>query len=66
VAVEVKGGPRVHDGDLHGLRALREEHRVRRAVVVSLERQPRTIEPGIEVLPWRAFVEQLWSGEFGV
>jgi len=66
VAVEVKAGTRVHDGDLGGLRALAEEHRVRRAIVVSLERQPRTAPPGIEVLPWKTFLAQLWNGDLGV
>ena len=66
VAIEVKGGARVHDGDLVGLRALKEEHRLRRAVVVCFERQPRTLSGGIEVLPWKQFLDQLWGGEFGV
>ncbi len=66
VAIEVKGSARVHDGDLGGLRALREDHRVKRSVIVSLERSPRTVAPGIEVLPWRTFLEQLWSGALGV
>jgi predicted AAA+ superfamily ATPase len=66
VAIEIKGGNRVHDGDLRGLRALAEEHRVRRAVVVSLERQPRTVPTGIEVLPWKVFLDRLWAGDLGV
>ena len=66
VAVEIKGGSRVHEGDLGGLRALREEHRVKRAVIVSLERQPRTIERGIDVLPWDRFLNELWDGALGV
>ena len=66
VAIEVKGAARVHDGDVAGLRALAEEQRVRRAVVVSLERQPRTLSRGIDVLPWQTFLEQLWSGGLGV
>ena len=57
---------RSHDGDLVGLRALKEEHRLRRAVVVCFERQPRTLSGGIEVLPWKQFLDQLWGGEFGV
>jgi predicted AAA+ superfamily ATPase len=60
--VEVKGGTRVHEGDLRGLRALAEEQRVRRRVVVCLEREQRTVD-GIEVLPWRVFVERLFSGD---
>jgi uncharacterized protein len=66
VAVEVKGSSRVHEGDLRGLRALLEEHRVKHAFVVSLERQPRTIAPGIEVLPWTMFLQRLWDGDLGV
>jgi predicted AAA+ superfamily ATPase len=66
LAVEVKGGTRVHEGDLTGLHALGEEHRVKRRVVVSLERQPRTVAPGIEVLPWRTFLTRLWAGDLGV
>jgi uncharacterized protein len=66
LAVEVKGGERVHDGDLTGLRALAEERIVKRRVVVALERQPRTAGPGIDVLPWRTFLAQLWGGQLGV
>ena len=63
VAVEVKGSGRVHEGDISGLRALREEHRSKRAIVVSTERQPRTVSPGIEVLPWETFLERLWGDD---
>jgi predicted AAA+ superfamily ATPase len=66
LAIEVKGTRRVHEGDLRGLATLGEESRVRHAVVVSLERAPRRIGRGIEVLPWRTFVERLWAGDLGV
>jgi predicted AAA+ superfamily ATPase len=66
LAIEVKGGERVHDGDLRGLRALAEDGRVRRRVVVCLERQPRTLGDGIDVLPWRVFLARLWDGDLGV
>ena len=66
VAIEVKGANRVHEGDIGGLRALREEHRVKRSIVISLERHPRTIAKGIEVLPWETFLRQLWNGDLGV
>jgi len=62
-AIEVKGAARVHDGDLRGLRALRESHTVKRAIVVSLEREARTVDPRIEILPWRVFLERLWAGD---
>ena len=62
-AIEVKGSARVHEGDLGGLRALRASQRVKHALVVSLEKEPRKLEDGLEVLPWRAFVERLWGDE---
>ena len=61
-AIEIKGSARVHDGDLRGLRALGEEHRVRHRIVASLEREPRTVG-GIEVLPWRMLLDRLYAGE---
>ena len=65
VAVECKSSSRVHAGDLAGLRALGEEHPHCRRLVVCTEAEPRRLEEGIEVLPWRTFLDALWSGEFG-
>jgi len=66
VAIEVKGSHRIHSTHTRGLRALLEEHTVKEAVIVSLEKQPRKPDPYIEVLPWKVFLEALWSGELGV
>ena len=66
VAIEVKGSQRVHSTHTRGLRALLEEHTVKRAVIVSLEKQPRKLDSSIEVLPWQVFLNTLWSGELGV
>ena len=66
VAIEVKGSHRVHSAHTRGLRALLEEHAVERAVIVSLEEQPRKLDSSIEVLPWQVFLEALWSKELGV
>ena len=65
LAIEVKGTARVHEGDLRGVRVLHEESRVCRTVV-CLEREPRRVTRGIEVLPWRTFVDRLWAGDLGV
>lgn len=65
-AIEVKGSQRIHSGHTKGLRALCEEFVVRHAVIVSLEKQPRKLDSGIEILPWQIFLERLWSGDFGV
>jgi len=66
VAIEVKGSERVHNKHTKGLRALLEEHKVKRAIVVCLEKQPRRLGSSIEVLPWQTFLEMLWSDELAV
>ena len=60
-AIEVKGTRRVRPDDLKGIRAFCEEHRPRRAVVVSNDPAPRRAG-GVDVLPWRTFLERLWAG----
>lgn len=64
LALEIKGSHRVHEGDIRTLGALQEDGPVKRCVVVCLEREPRRISKGIEVLPWRVFIERLWNGDF--
>ncbi len=66
VAIEIKGTRRVHSGHTRGLKALLEEHTVAKTIIVSLENQPKKIEPAINVLPCQVFLETLWSGQLGV
>lgn len=61
VAVEVKGASEVDDRDLRGLRAFVDEHRPKAAFVVCNERESRVVG-GIRVMPWRAFLRELWGG----
>lgn len=61
VALEVKGASRVDSSELRSLRAFIDDNRPRRAVVVCNETAPRRID-GIEILPWRVFLERLWDG----
>lgn len=64
VAIEVKSTSRVHDRHLIGLRALREDQPgVRRRLLVCQEPRRRVTGDGIEVLPLRRFLDQLWTGE---
>jgi predicted AAA+ superfamily ATPase len=63
VAIEVKGTHRIHSGHARGLMALLQEHAVERAIIVSLEKEPKRLEPSLEVLPWQVFLEALWSGD---
>jgi predicted AAA+ superfamily ATPase len=62
VAIEVKAKPIVGDQDLRGLRAIREEGTISKAIVASLEPAPRRVD-GIEILPWETVLERLWSGD---
>jgi predicted AAA+ superfamily ATPase len=62
LAIEAKSGRRVHAGDLRGLAALRSSHAVRKAVVVCGEPEARIVD-GVEILPWRMFVDRLWAGD---
>ena len=49
---------------LAGLQALREEALLKRYVLVCQEQRRRILD-GIEILPWRAFAEALWSDGLG-
>ncbi len=59
-AIEVKSTHSVPDRALKGLKALREEGIHQRYIVVSLEETKRVVD-GIQILPWREFLEQLWK-----
>jgi len=61
VAVEVKGSSRVGARELRPLRVFAEENRPRTAIMACLE-PTRRLADGILVLPWREFLEMLWSG----
>ena len=62
VAIEVKGTSRVRPEDMKGIRAFREEHGPRQAIVVSNDPAPRRTGD-IDVLPWRVFLDRLWGNE---
>lgn len=64
LALEVKGSARAHEGDLRALAALAEDGPVRKRAVVCLEKEPRRLAAGVEVLPWRLFLEKLWAGDY--
>ncbi len=62
IAIEVKSSNQVNYRHLKGIRAFREEYSPRRSIVVSLDREPRITEDGIEILPWKYFLEMLQEG----
>lgn len=62
LALEFKASDCIVDRHLRGLQALREEGLLRDYAVISLDPAPRTVD-GIRVLPWRRFLDDLWSGK---
>ena len=62
-AVEVKAKENVSPQDIRSLRALAEEKKQKHYLCVSLETRPRNVG-GILILPYREFLERLWSGEY--
>lgn len=64
LAIEIKAGTRVHEGDTRPFKALFDDGPVKKCVVVALEKEPRWIESKIQVLPWRHFLKALWAGEY--
>ncbi|MBD3239238.1 MAG: AAA family ATPase [Chitinivibrionales bacterium] len=63
VAVEIKSSAQTRIRHLKGLRTFKEEFRPDKSLVVSLDPEPRRTEDGIDILPWRVFLERLWAGE---
>ena len=61
-AIEVKGSANVRPGELRAMRVYMDEHQPRSAIVVCNEDAPRRTDDGIRILPWRQFLELLWTG----
>lgn len=63
VAIETKTTQNATKDDLRGLRAIGDEGTFRHRILVDCEPRPREMD-GISVIPWRTFIDRLWSGEF--
>lgn len=62
-AIEVKAKENVSAQDLKSLRALAEEKKLKRYLCISLDPRHRTLD-GISILPYREFLNGLWSGAY--
>ncbi|PIQ86086.1 MAG: hypothetical protein COV74_06145 [Candidatus Omnitrophica bacterium CG11_big_fil_rev_8_21_14_0_20_45_26] len=62
-AIEVKASRTIGSADLRGLKALKEEGKLKQFLLVSLEETERKVD-GIQILPWQQFLEELWKGKF--
>jgi predicted AAA+ superfamily ATPase len=62
VAVEIKSSNNINSKHLNGLKAFSQEYAVKRLILVCNESAPRLVD-GIQILPWKIFLQQLWNGE---
>lgn len=64
IAIEAKASSKITSDHMKGLREIKkDQHGLKRRIIVSLEKIPRLTEDGIEVLPHEIFVKKLWAGE---
>lgn len=62
-AIEVKSSDRIHKNHLKGLRALKEENKVKKLIVVCLEKESRIVDKNIHIWPWKLFVKKMWKNK---
>ena len=60
VAIEIKGASRIDKKDTNGLESFIQACAPKKSILVCNEKEKR-IHGKIEILPWRIFLEQLWS-----
>ena len=62
VAVEVKSTTTLNSQHRRGLKAFQDEYPGFKRIIVSLDSSPQKWD-GIRALPWKHFLEELWSGK---
>ena len=60
LAVEFKSTELATGRHLKGLRALMEEQKISKYMLVSLDPEPRVVD-GIQIYPWKQFLSELWQ-----
>lgn len=63
IAIEVKATKRVSPADLKSLRAIAEELKLQKRLLVCHEPYPKKTQDGIEILPVADFWRRLWEGK---
>ena len=61
IAIEAKTTRNATKEDIKGLKAIGDEDAFRHRILVTDEPRPREVD-GIAILPWREFIDRLWSG----
>ena len=64
LAIEVKSTENPTRDHMKGLRAWKAEQKNSRCLLVCRAPRARKTEDGIEIMPWRSFLNRLWAGEF--
>jgi len=62
IAIEIKSSTQLRQKDFKGLRALKKEHNLRRAMIISRNEKKLRTQDDIEIIPWQDFCTSLWSG----
>lgn len=62
IAIECKSASTIRKDDLKGLRAIGEEKKNIKKILVSFVERPQ-ITDDIHILPWRYFLEKFWSND---
>lgn len=63
IAVEVKGSRKIKKEDVKGSVAFADDYKPDKSFIVCQEPVPRRHPSGVEIVPWKTFLEMLWSGE---
>jgi predicted AAA+ superfamily ATPase len=61
IAIEVKGANRIDRRDFYSLETFTDEYLPKRSFIICNEKDKR-LHGKIEVIPWRYFLQELWSG----
>lgn len=63
LAIEAKSSARITSDHLGGLREIvKDQPKLKKRILISLEERARKTEDGIEILPYSVFTQHLWSG----
>jgi len=61
VAIEVKLSKNIQENDLKGLKALTDEVKIKKLIIVCRENEKRILN-GVEIYPYEMFLKELWAG----
>lgn len=62
LAIEIKAGQKFSENMLSGLRALKEENKIKNYLLVTQDPVERKVD-GISIMPYKIFLESLWADQ---